>query len=432
MPVSEFETVPAVGSDAAPTPAGLVVMKFGGSSVADTDRIAAVARRLAAAREQGLRVVGVLSAMGDSTDELLTLAREVSPRPPERELDMLASVGERISCALAAMALIDLGHDAVSLTGSQAGIVTDTAHGKAKIVEVRARRIHDALDRGAIVLVAGFQGVSTDDEVTTLGRGGSDTTAVALASALGADACEIYTDVAGVFSADPRVVPGTRKLDAVSYDEMLELSASGARVLQLRSVEFARNHGVVLHVRSSFSSDDGTWVTAEESERMLEKAMISGIAHTVDETVYRVEGVPAATLFSALAAAQVNVDTILQAGSGEIVFSAPNEDEHAASRTLDELGARWSADAELGKVTVVGAGMKSHPGVAATAFSTLEANGIEPLIVSTSPIKITCHVRRGDVERAVTALHDAFGLGADNAPGSEPQSASALVRESAS
>ncbi len=431
MPVSEFETVPAVGSDAAPTPAGLVVMKFGGSSVADTERIATVARRLAAAREQGLRVVGVLSAMGDSTDELLTLAREVSSRPPERELDMLVSVGERVSCALAAMALIDLGHDAVSLTGSQAGIVTDTAHGKAKIVEVRARRIHDALDRGAIVLVAGFQGVSTDDEVTTLGRGGSDTTAVALASALGADACEIYTDVAGVFSADPRVVAGTRKLDVVSYDEMLELSASGARVLQLRSVEFARNHGVALHVRSSFSSDDGTWVTTEE--RMLEKAMISGIAHTVDETVYRVEGVPAATLFSALAAAQVNVDTILQAGSGEIVFSAPNEDEHATSRTLDELGARWSADAELGKVSVVGAGMKSHPGVAATAFSTLEANGIEPLIVSTSPIKITCHVRRGDVERAVTALHDAFGLGSDNARASEPRSASeSLVRESAS
>jgi aspartate kinase len=431
MPAREFEAVPSVGSDAAPAPAGLVVMKFGGSSVADTQRIAAVARRLAMAREQGLRVVGVLSAMGDSTDELLALARDVSPRPPERELDMLVSVGERVSCALAAMALIERGHDAVSLTGSQAGIVTDTAHGKAKIVEVRARRIHDALERGAIVLVAGFQGVSTDDEVTTLGRGGSDTTAVALASALGADACEIYTDVDGVFSADPRVVPDARKLDAVSYDEMLELSASGARVLQLRSVEFARNHGVALHVRSSFSRDDGTWVAAEE--RMLEKAMISGIAHTVDETVYRVEGVPAATLFSALADAQVNVDTILQAGGGEIVFSAPNEDEHATSRTLDELGAGWSADAELGKVSVVGAGMKSHPGVAATAFSTLEANGIEPLIVSTSPIKITCHVRRGDVDRAVAALHDAFGLGADNARGSEPQSApDPLVSEAAS
>jgi aspartate kinase len=426
MPTAEFESVPAVETDAASSAERLVVMKFGGTSVADTVRIQAVATRLAAAREQGLRVVAVLSAMGDSTDELLTLAREVSPRAQGRELDMLVSVGERVSCALAAMALIDLGHDAVSLTGSQAGIVTDTAHGKAKIVEVRARRIHDALDRGAIVLVAGFQGVSTDDEVTTLGRGGSDTTAVALASALGADACEIYTDVDGVFSADPRVVRGAGKLGTVSYDEMLELSASGARVLQLRSVEFARNHGVALHVRSSFSDDDGTWVTAEE--RMLEKAMISGVAHTVDETVYRVEGVPAATLFSALAAAQVNVDTILQAGSGEIVFSAPNEDEHATSRTLDELGAAWSSDAELGKVSVVGAGMKSHPGVAATAFSTLEANGIEPLIVSTSPIKITCHVRREDVERAVAALHDAFGLGAGNAL----QTSASVVQETAS
>ena len=348
MPTSEFEGVPAVGADAVAARGGIVVMKFGGSSVADTERIAAVAHRLAAARARGLRVVGVLSAMGDSTDELLALARDVSPRPQERELDMLVSVGERVSCALAAMALIDLGHDAVSLTGSQAGIVTDTSHGKAKIVEVRARRIHDALDRGAIVLVAGFQGVSTDAEITTLGRGGSDTTAVALASALGADACEIYTDVDGVYSADPRVVGDARKLDAVSYDEMLELSASGARVLQLRSVEFARNHGVALHVRSSFSDDDGTWVAAEESERMLEKAMISGIAHTIDETVYRVSGIPAATLFSALAAAQVNVDTILQTGD-EIVFSAPNEDEHATSRTLDELGARWSATRSSGR-----------------------------------------------------------------------------------
>ncbi len=409
MSATEFEAVPTVEADSAPAPGGIVVMKFGGTSVADTERIVAVARRLAAARERGARVVGVLSAMGDTTDELLTLAREVSPRPHDRELDMLASVGERVSCALAAMALIDLGHDAVSLTGSQAGIVTDTAHGKAKIVEVRARRIHDALDRGAIVLVAGFQGVSTEAEVTTLGRGGSDTTAVALASALGGEACEIYTDVDGVFSADPRVVPQARKLGVVNYDEMLELSASGARVLQLRSVEFARNHGVALHVRSSFSDDEGTWVTAEESERMLEKAMISGIAHTVDETVYRVTGIPAATLFSALAGSQVNVDTILQVGD-EIVFSAPSEDDDAASRTLDELGARWSADAELGKVSIVGAGMKSHPGVAATAFSTLEANGITPLIVSTSPIKITCHVRRADVEQAVSALHEAYGL----------------------
>jgi aspartate kinase len=427
MPATEFEAVPGVGTDAGPASLGgagdVVVMKFGGTSVADTDRVVTVARRLAAAHAEGRRVVGVLSAMGHSTDELVALAHEISPRPPERELDMLVSVGERISCALAAMALIDLGHDAVSLTGSQAGIVTDTSHGKAKIVEVRARRIHEALDRGAIVLVAGFQGVSTEAEVTTLGRGGSDTTAVALASALGAHVCEIYTDVAGVFSADPRVVPTARKLDVVSYDEMLELSASGARVLQLRSVEFARNHDVALHVRSSFSEDEGTWVTTEESERMLERAMISGVAHTVDETVYRVAGIPAATLFSELATAQVNVDTILRVGD-EIVFSAPNEDSDAATSTLDELGARWTADAELGKVSVVGAGMKSHPGVAATAFATLEANDIEPVIVSTSPIKITCHVRRGDVERAVAALHGAFGLDESSPSGSEPQALS--------
>jgi aspartate kinase len=415
MTATEFQAVPSVGSDAThPAPdAGtrVVVMKFGGTSVADPERILAVARRLAAARDAGNRVVGVLSAMGDTTDELLELAHEISPSPPRRELDMLVSVGERVSCALAAMALVDLGYDAISLTGSQAGIVTDTSHGRAKIVEVRARRIHDALERDAIVLVAGFQGVSTDAEVTTLGRGGSDTTAVALAAALGADVCEILTDVEGVFTADPRLVPGARRLRELTYDEMLELSGSGAKVLQLRSVEFARNHGVTLHVRSSFTDGEGTWVTAEESGRMLEKAMISGVAHTVDETVYRVDGLPAATLFTALADANVNVDTILQTGT-EIVFSVPNEDSSAAARVLDELGVVWSADAELGKVSVVGAGMRSHPGVAATAFSTLEANGIEPIIVTTSPIKITCHVRRDEVDRAVAALHEAFGLGA--------------------
>jgi aspartate kinase len=390
-------------------------MKFGGTSVADTERLVAVAQRLAEAHDAGHRVVAVLSAMGDTTDELLDLARRVSPQPHQRELDMLVSVGERISCALAAMALIELSHDAVSLTGSQAGILTDTAHGKAKIVEVRARRIHDALERGAIVLVAGFQGVSTDAEVTTLGRGGSDTTAVALAAALGADVCEIYTDVEGVYTADPRVAVSARKLGAVSYDEMLELAASGARVLQLRSVEFARNHGVSLHVRSSFLDGDGTWVTAEEDERVLEKAMISGVAHTLDETVYRVEATPPATLFSALAEARVNVDTILRTGA-EIVFSAPIDDDEIIAKTLDGLDARWSGDSGLGKVSVVGAGMKSHPGVAATAFATLEEHGIEPVIVTTSPIKIACHVRRDEVERAVLALHDAFGLGEEAEP----------------
>ena len=412
MPLTEFEAVPSVGSDAATGPSALVVMKFGGTSVADTERLAAVAGRLAAARDEGARVVGVLSAMGDTTDELLALARRVSPHPPEREVDMLVSVGERVSCALAAISLIHRGYGAVSLTGSQAGIVTDTAHGKAKIVEVRARRIHDALERGAIVLVAGFQGVSTEAEVTTLGRGGSDTTAVALAAALGAEACEIYTDVEGVFTADPRIVPNARKLDVLTYDEMLELAASGARVLQLRSVEFARNYGVPLHVRSSFADTEGTWVTSDEDERMLEKAMISGIAHTVDENVYRVEGSTPATLFAALAAANVNVDTILRAGD-EIVFSAPRDDDEATTHVLDELGASWRADAELGKVSVVGAGMKSHPGVAATTFATLDAHGIEPHIVTTAPIKISCHVRRSDVERAVAALHEAFGLAED-------------------
>src|SRR6187397_3428204 len=284
-------------------------MKFGGTSVADVDRLRAVAQRLVAAREAGNRVVAVLSAMGDSTDDLVRLAHEISRRPKAREMDMLISVGERISCALVAMAIADLGLDAISLTGSQAGIVTDTVHGKAKIVEVRAHRIHEALDSDRIVLVAGFQGVSTDFDITTLGRGGSDTTAVALAAALGADACEIYTDVDGVFTADPRLVPNARKLHAVSYEEMLELAASGAKVLQVRSVEVARNHDVKLHVRCTFSTADGTWIRKEDA-RMLEKALISGVTHTLEQTVYRVEGAPVAQLFEALAAQGVNVDLV--------------------------------------------------------------------------------------------------------------------------
>jgi aspartate kinase len=405
---TEFEAVPTVDADAATRQRGTVVMKFGGTSVGDTDKLKNVARRLVAAREDGNRVVGVLSAMGHTTDELLDLARRISDRPHPRELDMLVSVGERISCALAAMAIFDLGHEAISLTGSQAGIVTDTVHGKAKIVEVRARRIHEALDDGKIVLVAGFQGVSTAYEVTTLGRGGTDLTAAAVAAALGADACEIYTDVEGVYTADPRIVPGARKLHAVTYDEMLEMAASGAKVLQLRSVEFARNHGVRLHVRSTFSAAEGTWVT-EEDDRMLEKAMISGVTHTLEETLYRVEGVAAARLFTALAEAQVNVDTIVQTG-GEIVFSAPVEDREAAAGALDGLGVEWTANDALGKVSLVGAGMKSHPGVAARTFSTLAELGIEPHVVTTSPIKIACHVGRDDVERAVAALHEAFEL----------------------
>jgi aspartate kinase len=412
MATTQFEGVPAVAGEA-PRRAGTVVMKFGGTSVADTERLRAVARRLVAAREAGNRVVAVLSAMGDTTDDLLRLANEISPQPVARELDMLISVGERVSCALAAMAIHDLGHEAISLTGSQAGIVTDTAHGKAKIVDVRARRIHEALDENRIVLVAGFQGVSTDYEVTTLGRGGSNLTAVVLAAALGAEACEMYTDVEGVFTADPRVVHGARKLHAVSYEEMLEMAASGAKVLQLRSVEYARNHGVKLHVRSSFSEADGTWIR-EEDERMLEKAIISGVTHTVEEAIYRVEGAKASELFDALAAAGASVDTIIQTGP-EIVFSAPFSDTDEVTQTLDGLGVDWSSREDLGKVSLVGAGMRTHPGVAGRTFSTLAEIGIEPQIVNTSPIKIACFVPRDDVERAVKALHDAFELDAEEA-----------------
>jgi aspartate kinase len=409
MAETAYEAVPAVEPAAPEARLGTLVMKFGGTSVADPEKIRRVAERLVAAKKAGTRVVGVVSAMGQHTDELVSLAYEVSPRPKPRELDMLISVGERISCALVAMAISDLGHDAISLTGSQAGIVTDTVHGKAKIVEVRARRIHEALDDDRIVLVAGFQGVSTDYDITTLGRGGSDTTAVALAAALGADACEIYTDVDGVFTADPRIVPKARKLHAVSYEEMLEMSASGARVLSLRSVEFARNHGVKLHVRSTFTDEDGTWIR-EEDERMLEKAMISGVTHTLDEVVYQVAGISPAELFGALADASVNVDTIIQTGS-EIVFSAPADDRVDTQAALDRLGARSSENGDLGKVSVIGAGMKSHPGVAARTFATLRDLGVEPHFVSTSPIKIAFYVPQAEVERTVHALHETFDLG---------------------
>jgi aspartate kinase len=305
------------------------------------------------------------------------------------------------------MAIQDLGHEAISLTGSQAGIVTDTLHGKAKIVDVRARRIHEALDHDRIVLVAGFQGVSTEQEVTTLGRGGSDTTAVALAAALGADHCEINTDVLGVFTADPRVVRNARKLRAVSFEEMLEMTSSGARVMATRSVEVARSHNVRLHVRSTFGDEDGTWIREEGD--LLEKALISAVVHQREELVYRVEGVAPARLFAALAGAGVNVDTIVRT-SDVIVFSVPIEDRRDCEGALDELGVAWTARDDLGKVSLVGAGMKSHPGVAAKAFATLEAAGIDAPVVSTSPIKIACHVSRTDVDDAVRALHEAFEL----------------------
>ena len=405
--VRDYEAVPEIAVDERPQ-RGTVVMKFGGTSVAGPERLRRVAKRLVSAHEEGNRVVAVLSAMGATTDELISLAHQVSARPDARELDMLISVGERISCALAAMATNDLGHRAVSLTGSQAGIVTDTAHGKARIVDVRARRIHESLDRDEIVLVAGFQGVSTDHDVTTLGRGASDLTAIALAAALGAERCEIYTDVEGVFTADPRIVPGASKLHAVSYEEMLELAASGAKVLQLRGVEFARNHGVTLHVRSTFADEEGTWI-GEEDERMLEKAMIAGVTHDVEEAVFEVESAEPAELFQALADASVNVDTVIQIGTG-VVFSAPEEDRDAATSALEQLGARFREREGLGKVSVVGAGMKSHPGVAAKTFGTLADIGVESHFVSTSPIKIAFYVPRADVERAVKALHEAFDL----------------------
>jgi len=408
MTATEYESVPAVAPAAGPARAGTIVMKFGGTSVGDPNKIRAVARRIAAARERGSRVVAVLSAMGQTTDELVALAHRVSARPKPRELDMLISVGERISCALAAMAIHDLGLEAISLTGSQAGIVTDTVHGRAKIVDVRARRIHEALDRGQIVLVAGFQGVSTDYDITTLGRGGSDTTAVAIAAALGAESCDIYTDVDGVFTADPRLVPNARKLTRLTYDEMLELAASGARVLQLRSVEFARNHNVTLHVRSTFTDAEGTWIR-EEDEQMLEKAIISGVTHTTEETVYRLEGISAAALFGALAEASVNVDTIVQT-SAEIVFSAPADERPEVEAVLERLGVQWTARDDLGKVSLIGAGMKSHPGIAARTFATLDAEGIPVQVVVTSPIKIACHVPSELVGRAVRALHEAFEL----------------------
>jgi aspartate kinase len=408
---TEFEPLPDL--TVAEPRHGTLVMKFGGTSVGDPEKLKDVARRLVSAQAEGRRVVAVLSAMGHTTDDLVRLAYEVSPRPKPRELDMLISVGERISCALAAMAIHDLGAEAISLTGSQAGIVTDTVHGRAKIVDVRARRIHEALDQDRIVLVAGFQGVSTEFDITTLGRGGSDTTAVALAAALGARVCEIYTDVEGVFTADPRLVPTARKLHAVSFEEMLEMAASGAKVLQVRSVEVARNHDVRLHVRSTFSSEEGTWVR-EEDNRMLEKALISGVTHTREETLYRVSGTTASRLFSALADAGVNVDTIVQTGP-EIVFSAPADDRDAANDVLDGLSVDWSARDDLGKVSVIGAGMKSHPGVAAKAFETLAEAGIEPEVVTTSPIKIACHLRTDQVDEAVVVLHRAFELDAPEA-----------------
>jgi len=407
----------------------IVVMKFGGTSVAGAEEIKRAARRIVAAREGGCRVVAVLSARGKTTDELVAQALEISERPVAREMDMLLSTGERISCALCAMAIHDMGHEAISLTGSQAGIVTDSFHTRAKIVDVRAERIRKTLEEDRIVLVAGFQGVSTESsDVTTLGRGGSDTTAVALAAALGARVCEIYTDVAGVFSADPRIVADARKLPCASYEEMLEMAASGARVLQLRSVEYARNNGVRIHCRSSFEDGPGTLVVSEEEagEQTVEQPFVTAVTHSEGEARVTLTGVSdepgvAGRIFTALAEASINVDVIIQNepvgddALADLSFTVDRADLAAAGETVEGLGVSQGVvtDERIGKVSIVGAGMRSHPGVAAKVFRVLGEEGINIEMISTSPIKISCVIDAGRVSDAVKALHTAFDLGAD-------------------
>jgi len=395
-------------------------MKFGGTSVADAERLKRAANRIVAKKEAGERVVAVLSARGKETDRLIADAQEISPHPDPREMDMLLSTGERVSCALCAMAINDLGHRAISLTGSQAGIVTDTSHTKARILDVRADRIREALDEDRIVLVAGFQGVSTARDVTTLGRGGSDTTAVALAAAVGADVCEIYTDVPGVFSADPRIVPDARKLPMVSFEEMLEMASSGAGVLQLRSVEYARNHGVRIHCRSSFDDAPGTVVVGEDVT--VEQPSITAVTHSTGEARVTLVGVPdtpgvAGRIATALAEANVNVDMIVQnepkseGSRAEMSFTVPRDDLHTATQTLQSLGlGEVESDEAMGKVSIVGAGMKTHPGIAAKVFTTLGAKDINIEMISTSPIRISCVIRGERVPDAVRALHSAFEL----------------------
>jgi aspartate kinase len=416
----------------APQADGIVVMKFGGTSVAGTEELRRAAKRIVAAREQGQRVVAVLSARGKTTDRLLEAAREISPQPDPREMDMLLSIGERESCALCAMAIKDMGHQAISLTGSQAGIVTDSSHTKARIIDVRADRIRAALEEDSIVLVAGFQGVSTDSrDVTTLGRGGSDTTAVALAAALGGEVCEIYTDVAGVFSADPRIVPEARKLPIVSYEEMLEMAASGAKVLQLRSVEYARNHGVRIHCRSSADDVPGTLVVSEQET--MERPLVTAVTHSTDEARVTLTGVPdkpgvAGRIFGALADANINVDMIIQnepvshAGGADLSFTVETDDLAGAVEAIEgqESSIGIETDESMGKVSIVGAGMRSHPGVAAKVFRVLGENQINIEMISTSPIKISCVIRSDQVPEAVKALHAAFELSDDAIRKEEP------------
>jgi len=390
--------------------------------VSDAERVRAVADHVARTRRQGADVVVVVSAMGKTTDDLLRLAGDVSTVQPSRELDMLLTSGERVSMALLCMALAELGVDAVSFTGSQAGIITDTTHLNAKIVEVKADRLRAALEEGRVPVVAGFQGVSLDRDVTTLGRGGSDTTAVALAAALGAEACEIYTDVSGVFSADPRIVPEAHRLSRISFEEMLDIAASGGRVLALRSVEFARNHGVPLHVRSSFTWEPGTWVVEEDPS--MEQAVVTAVTHDTSEAKVTVTGVPdkpgiAARLFRALADRAVNVDTIVQNtslhGTTDISFTVPKTDLvvslEVARALVPEIGAgEVTADDGIAKVSLVGAGMRSHPGVSATMFEVLATAAINIEMISTSSIRLSCVVRADRVEEAVRLLHEAFEL----------------------
>ena len=412
----------------------LVVQKYGGSSVADADGIKRVAQRIVATRKAGHDVVVVVSAMGDSTDELMDLANQVSPLPPGRELDMLLTAGERISMALLAMAIANLGLRARSFTGSQAGVITDSVHGRARIIDVTPGRIAGALDDGAIPIVAGFQGVSQDSkDITTLGRGGSDTTAVALAAALGADSCEVYTDVDGVFTADPRIVRGARRIPRISYEEMLEMAASGAKILHLRCVEYARRYGIPIHVRSSFGNRDGTWIVGASKEGSegdeMEQAIISGVAHDRSEAKITVVDVPdkvgeAARIFRAIADAGINIDMIVQnvsaasTGRTDISFTLPATDGPAGMAALRRLQPEVGFDSllyddKIGKVSLIGAGMRSHPGVSATFFGALAAAGVNIGMISTSEIRISVVVDEHDVDVAVVATHKAFDLDSD-------------------
>ncbi|MCX5605407.1 MULTISPECIES: aspartate kinase [Streptomyces] len=412
---------------------GLVVQKYGGSSVADAEGIKRVAKRIVDAKKNGHQVVVVVSAMGDTTDELIDLAEQVSPIPAGREFDMLLTAGERISMALLAMAIKNLGHEAQSFTGSQAGVITDSVHNKARIIDVTPGRIRTALDEGNIAIVAGFQGVSQDKkDITTLGRGGSDTTAVALAAALDAEVCEIYTDVDGVFTADPRVVKKARKIDWISSEDMLELAASGSKVLLHRCVEYARRYNIPIHVRSSFSGLPGTWVSNEnpQGDAQVEHAIISGVAHDISEAKITVVGVPdkpgeAAVIFRAIADAQINIDMIVQnvsaasTGLTDISFTLPKTEGHKAIEALEKAKSAIGFDSlryddQIGKISLVGAGMKTNPGVTASFFQALSDAGVNIELISTSEIRISVVTRQDDVNEAVRAVHSAFGLDSDS------------------